>query len=75
MHGDLGMIVRGDAVVAMSASGETGEILQLLATVKRLGVPLITLTCDDLYSPLGGGPQTFNSGPGCGCGARLLGYQ
>ena len=51
MHGDLGMIVRGDAVVAMSASGETGEILQLLATVKRLGVPLITLTCDDLYSP------------------------
>lgn len=51
LHGDLGMIVRGDAVVAMSASGETGEILQLLATIKRLGVPLITLTCDDLYSP------------------------
>lgn len=51
MHGDLGMIVRGDAVVAMSASGETGEILQLLATVKRLGSPLITLTCDDLYGP------------------------
>src|SRR5580700_232715 len=50
MHGDLGMIVRGDAVVAMSASGETGEILQLLATVKRLGSPLITLTCDNLYS-------------------------
>jgi arabinose-5-phosphate isomerase len=51
LHGDLGMIVRGDAVVAMSASGETAEILQLLATIKRLGVPLITLTCDDLYSP------------------------
>ena len=50
LHGDLGMVVRGDAVVAMSASGETGEILQLLATVKRLGDPLITLTCDDLYS-------------------------
>jgi arabinose-5-phosphate isomerase len=50
VHGDLGMIVRGDAVMAMSASGETGEILQLLATVKRLGSPLITLTCDDLYS-------------------------
>ena len=49
LHGDLGMIVRGDAVVAMSASGETGEILQLLATVKRLGSPLITLTCDNLY--------------------------
>ena len=51
LHGDLGMIVRGDAVVAMSASGETDEILQLLATIKRLGVRLITITCDDLYSP------------------------
>jgi arabinose-5-phosphate isomerase len=51
MHGDLGMIVRGDVVVAMSASGETAEILQLLATMKRLGVGLISITCDDLYSP------------------------
>ncbi len=50
LHGDLGMVVRGDVVVALSASGETGEILQLLATVKRLGVPLITLTCDELHS-------------------------
>ena len=50
LHGDLGMVVRGDVVVALSASGETGEILQLLATVKRLGVPLITMTCDDLHS-------------------------
>ena len=50
LHGDLGMVVRGDIVLALSASGETSEILQLLATVKRLGVPLITLTCDDLYS-------------------------
>ncbi len=51
MHGDLGMIVRGDAVVALSASGETAEILQLLATVKRLGIRLVSLTCDDLHSP------------------------
>jgi arabinose-5-phosphate isomerase len=51
LHGDLGMIVRGDVVLAMSASGETDEILQLLANVKRLGVRLITITCDDLYSP------------------------
>lgn len=50
LHGDLGMVVRGDVVLALSASGETVEILQLLATVKRLGVPLITLTCDDLHS-------------------------
>ena len=54
LHGDLGMIVRGDAVVAMSASGETEEILQLLATIKRLGGRLISTTCDDLYSPLAG---------------------
>ncbi len=51
LHGDLGMVVRGDVVLALSASGETDEILQLLATVKRLGVPLITMTCDDLHSP------------------------
>ncbi len=50
MHGDLGMVVRGDVVVALSASGETAEILQLLATVKRLGVPLITMTCDEIYA-------------------------
>ena len=50
LHGDLGMVVRGDVVVALSASGETSEILQLLATVKRLGVPLITMTCDELHS-------------------------
>jgi arabinose-5-phosphate isomerase len=47
VHGDLGMIVRGDVVLALSASGETEEILQLLATIKRLQVPLIAMTCDD----------------------------
>src|SRR6266481_4834795 len=47
LHGDLGMIVRGDVVLALSASGETEEILQLMATIKRLQVPLIAMTCDD----------------------------
>ena len=50
LHGDLGMVLRGDVVLALSASGETSEILRLLAPVKRLGVPLISLTCDDLHS-------------------------
>lgn len=50
IHGDLGMIVRGDVVVALSASGETEEILTLLATLKRLQVPLISLTCDRIYA-------------------------
>jgi arabinose-5-phosphate isomerase len=52
LHGDLGMIVRGDVVLALSASGETEEILQLLATIKRLQVPLISMTCDDLAETL-----------------------
>jgi len=47
MHGDLGMVVRGDVVVALSASGETEEILALLATIKRLRVPLIAMTGDE----------------------------
>jgi arabinose-5-phosphate isomerase len=60
MHGDLGMVVRGDVVLALSASGETGEILQLLATVKRLGAPLITMTCDELYA-IADEPRTLST--------------
>src|SRR6202161_15405 len=60
MHRDLGMVVRGDFVVALSASGETSEILQLLATVKRLGVPLITMTCDELNN-IPEEPRTFST--------------
>jgi arabinose-5-phosphate isomerase len=43
-HGDLGMITAGDVVLAISNSGETDEILTILPLIKRLGVPLITLT-------------------------------
>jgi len=50
VHGDLGMVVRGDTVLALSSSGETEEILRLLATLKRLQVPLIALTCDQIYA-------------------------
>jgi arabinose-5-phosphate isomerase len=53
VHGDLGMVVKGDVVVALSASGETEEILRLLATIKRLRIPLISLTCDEMYRPQG----------------------
>ncbi len=49
VHGDLGVLVRGDIVVALSASGETEEILRLLATLKRLGAKLIAMTGDALY--------------------------
>src|SRR5947208_3944842 len=47
LHGDLGMLAKGDIVIALSASGETEEILQLLATIKRLRLPLIAITCDE----------------------------
>jgi arabinose-5-phosphate isomerase len=49
LHGDLGMVVRGDVVLALSASGETEEILALLATLKRLQVPLIAMTGDQSF--------------------------
>jgi len=44
LHGDLGRLVCGDVLVALSYSGETEELLRLLDTVKRLGIPLISLT-------------------------------
>jgi arabinose-5-phosphate isomerase len=44
IHGDLGMIVSGDVLVAVSNSGETEELLPLLEWAKRVGVPLISLT-------------------------------
>ncbi|MBQ0725414.1 MAG: KpsF/GutQ family sugar-phosphate isomerase [Cycloclasticus sp.] len=43
-HGDLGMIGKNDVVLALSNSGETGEVLTILPIIKRLGVPLISIT-------------------------------
>ncbi|HEX6929410.1 MAG TPA: KpsF/GutQ family sugar-phosphate isomerase [Gammaproteobacteria bacterium] len=43
-HGDLGMITGEDTVLAIYNSGETGEILTILPLIKRLGVPLISMT-------------------------------
>jgi arabinose-5-phosphate isomerase len=43
-HGDLGRIVKGDVVLVISYSGETGEILALVPQVKRLSIPLVTVT-------------------------------
>ena len=44
LHGDLGRLAPGDVLVALSYSGETEELLRLLDTVGRLGIPLIILT-------------------------------
>jgi arabinose-5-phosphate isomerase len=46
VHGDLGVLMPGDAVIALSASGETEEILRLLATLKRKGDALISFCCN-----------------------------
>jgi len=43
-HGDLGMIVKGDVLLAISYSGETREIVDLLDFVKRTGIKLISIT-------------------------------
>jgi KpsF/GutQ family protein len=43
-HGDLGMITRGDLVIAISNSGNSPEILTMLPILKRLGIPMITMT-------------------------------
>jgi len=44
VHGDLGMVARGDVVLALSNSGETDEVLAIVPPLKRLGVPIILLT-------------------------------
>jgi arabinose-5-phosphate isomerase len=51
LHGDIGMLSRGDTVVVLSASGETEELLRLLPLLKRLADKLITL-CGCLTSTL-----------------------
>ena len=44
IHGDLGMIMKGDVVIAISNSGETEEILRILPSIKRLGAHLIAMS-------------------------------
>lgn len=45
LHGDLGMLAKGDLVLALSSSGETEEILRLLPALKRVGDALISFCC------------------------------
>jgi arabinose-5-phosphate isomerase len=44
VHGDLGMVARGDVVLGLSNSGETDEMLAMLPTLKLLGVPIVLMT-------------------------------
>lgn len=45
-HGDLGMLVKGDVLIAISNSGKSDEIMMLMPLIKHLGVPLITISRD-----------------------------
>lgn len=56
IHGDLGMIVEGDIVLAASYSGTTEELLRLVEILKRLGVPLIAMTGNS-NSPIARGAE------------------
>jgi arabinose-5-phosphate isomerase len=44
IHGDLGMVVRGDVVLAISNSGETEELVRLLPSIKRIGAQIVAIT-------------------------------
>ena len=46
-HGDLGRVQAGDVVLVLSQSGETGEVVQLLPSLKELGVPLLAITTSE----------------------------
>ncbi|MGB2696814.1 MAG: KpsF/GutQ family sugar-phosphate isomerase [Candidatus Zixiibacteriota bacterium] len=51
VHGDLGMVCREDVVIAITKSGGTDELYQMIPLIKRLGVPIITFT-GNLKSPI-----------------------
>jgi arabinose-5-phosphate isomerase len=72
VHGDLGMLARGDVVIALSASGETEEILRLLVNIKRIGDALISFCCN-LQSTLAQSSDVALdcSVPGEACGMGL----
>src|SRR4051812_23447479 len=44
IHGDLGMVVKGDVVLAISNSGETEELLRILPSIKRIGAEIVAIT-------------------------------
>lgn len=44
IHGDLGMIIKGDVVIAISNSGETEEVVRILPIIKRLGADIVAMT-------------------------------
>lgn len=62
VHGDLGVLMKSDVLIAMSNSGETEEILRLMPAVKRLGAPMIVMTGNTTSSLAGYGDSTLDIG-------------
>ncbi|MDT8441268.1 MAG: KpsF/GutQ family sugar-phosphate isomerase [Desulfuromonadales bacterium] len=58
VHGDLGMLMKGDVVIAVSNSGETEEITRILPIIKRMGLPLIAMA-SSVTSTLGRAGDVF----------------
>ncbi len=72
VHGDLGMITDGDLVIALSASGETEEILRLLATIQRMAIGLISFVGDPRSTLAAASDVTLDcSVPAEACGLGL----
>src|SRR5437763_5378191 len=63
LHGDLGRLVPGDLVMALSNSGETDEIVRLLPSIRRLGAPIIAMTSGMRNSLAGAADAVLEIGP------------
>jgi len=46
LHGDIGMLTRGDVLLAVSYSGSTDEVVEMVAPARRLGIPVVAMTGD-----------------------------
>ena len=68
IHGDLGMVTKGDIVIALSNSGETEELSRMLPSLKRIGIKIIALTGQSRFNPC----QEQRRGHRCGRERRGL---
>ena len=60
LHGDLGVLAKNDVLLAISNSGETGEILQIMPAIKRLGISMIVMTGSVTSTLAGYGDAVLN---------------
>ena len=66
LHGDLGMLQRNDVLMIVSNSGETEEVLKIIPWIKRLDIPVITITGDRRIDDRPPGKCRADSGGGRG---------